>query len=185
MSAPTTPILGICGGCQMLGEAIEDPYGIESQEARVAGLGLLGLTTCFGPDKRVTEVMARGVGDHLLAREPDSEGNLSGYEIHMGRIEAHPGVEQPFAIVTRDGQPQQAWDGAVGQGGAVVGTMIHGILHNPQVRATLISTLRRRRGWDEVLGDPSTRGMVDPMDRLADAVEQALDMEQLRRLIGL
>lgn len=62
-------VLGICGGCQMLGRRIEDPDGVEGAAGAAAdGLGLLDLTTRFGPQKRLTLV------------EP------AGYEIHHGRV---------------------------------------------------------------------------------------------------
>ncbi len=68
-AADGRPVLGICGGCQMLGRRIEDPDGVEGPAgAVVEGLGLLDLVTRFGPEKR------------LVVHEP------AGYEIHHGRI---------------------------------------------------------------------------------------------------
>ena len=62
------PVLGICGGCQMLGRTIADPDGVEGTPTTVDGLGLLDLTTTFGTEKV------------LRTHEP------AGYEIHHGRV---------------------------------------------------------------------------------------------------
>jgi adenosylcobyric acid synthase len=71
-AAAGRPVLGICGGCQMLGREIADPHGIEGPPSTVAGLGLLDLTTEFTPEK-------------VLRRH-----HPAGYEIHHGRVTGSP-----------------------------------------------------------------------------------------------
>lgn len=75
-AAAGKPVLGICGGFQMLGRTIRDPDGIEGPPAEVAGLGLLDVETCFGADK-------------VLRLSDDG-----GYEIHHGRITRGAGVDE-------------------------------------------------------------------------------------------
>lgn len=99
------PVLGICGGCQMLGELIEDSHGVESTETQVCGLGLLALRTRFEREK-VTAGLAL-------------EGDVSGYEIHMGIVEPKNRQASTFQIQSRNGRMegtqrrshQRQWDG--------------------------------------------------------------------------
>src|SRR5207245_9001962 len=76
------PVLGICGGCQMLGQWIKDPEGVESSETVVPGLGLLPLRTLFKRQKITAQVRARATCSTFLTQGVAVE--ISGYEIHMG-----------------------------------------------------------------------------------------------------
>ncbi len=156
--------LGICGGCQMLGGAIEDPEGVESAEPAARGLGLLDVWTRFERTKTVAQVRARLAGGSFLGAagaasvgeaEREGAGELTGYEIHMGRVERVGGAAAAFAIGSRGGKAESALDGAVSADGAVVGTMIHGILDNDGLGRSLLAALRERRGLPRAAGEPA------------------------------
>jgi adenosylcobyric acid synthase len=153
------PVIGICGGFQMLGRRICDPLGVESPEMETAGLGLLPVETVFAPAKTTTQVRAVA----LEGGQP-----LEAYQIHMGRTALLEGA-RPFARLS-DG----TLDGAVG--GRAWGTYLHGLFHNGDFR----------RDWLASLGLPDgDEAQSDPYDGLADILAQSLDMALLNRIIGL
>jgi adenosylcobyric acid synthase len=175
------PVLGICGGCQMLGHRIRDPHAVESEERLVPSLGRLPIETRFERQKITAQVRARVSCPSWLS--DDLVGELSGYEIHMGVIERSRDAAAPFEIVRRNGQQVRVPDGAVDESGTVVGTMIHGIFGNEGVRASLLRFLRRRRGMLE----PSSlaRSGGDDYDTLAAVVRRHVDWDLLQRLPGV
>jgi adenosylcobyric acid synthase len=176
-------VLGICGGCQMLGAWIEDPERVESSEPLVPGLGLLDSSTRFAGDKRTTQVEARCELACFLGEGDPVAATLTGYEIHMGRISLAPTTRSPFRLLARNGQPVQAHDGAINAAGNVIGTMLHGLFANESLRRALLRRLREGRG----LSEPSAAALPPregEYDRLAEALRQALDLRLLRRLIG-
>jgi adenosylcobyric acid synthase len=179
------PILGMCGGCQMLGEVIEDPHGVESAEPRVAGLGLLPLATRFGRDKRTTQATARVAAPSFLTAGAALPEPVSGYEIHMGLVEPTRPCPDAFVIETRNGRPVAGRDGAVGGAGTVVGTMLHGLFENDALRTRMLVALRARRGLPDLpapAGAPRIPTRQAEYDRLEAAVRGSLDLDLLRRL---
>jgi adenosylcobyric acid synthase len=177
------PLLGICGGCQMLGEWIEDPEHVESTQDRFPGLGILPVSTHFQAVKRTTQVQVRQATNALLGT-PGMRG--SGYEIHMGRLR-RMGGEPLLIIEQRNGQPCGEADGAVAHSGAVMGTMVHGLLEDKLLRAGLLERLRQRRGLaaPAVSTSASVPSSEREFARLADIVRSALSLERLRSIIGL
>ena len=174
------PLIGICGGCQMLGEVIDDPHGVEAG-GRVAGLGVLPLATRFGRDKRTAQVRARAAAPSLLTGGATLAGVVTGYEIHMGAVEPTRPCPAAFTLVTRNGELADARDGAIAGYGAIVGTMLHGVFDNDALRAALLDALRARRG----LPAPPPRALPTreaTYDRLADAVRDNVDLALLWRL---
>lgn len=101
------PILGVCGGYQMLGLSIEDPHGVESSERSTPGLGLLAVRTRFASDKLTAQVRARVIEGSFLAAAASSGEELSAYEIHMGVMESAGDSVAPFQILAQ-------WAGGVG-----------------------------------------------------------------------
>ena len=174
------PVLGVCGGYQMLGGAVRDPDRIESDAVVTEALGLLPSVTTFAPGKTTVRVRARvGRASPLFAAAAESE--LTAYEIHHGRTSAS--LPAPFTIVERHGEPARDADGAVSASGAVVGTYLHGLLANDAVRRALLVYLAERKG---IAADPRWGApAADRYERLADAVARAVDVAAVAKLAGL
>ncbi len=168
------PILGICGGYQMLGKRIDDPDAVESATPSTPGLALLELTTRFEPTKTTTQVVAATRDDSYLA----SDQPITGYEIHMGRTTTTG--PSPFSLTRRNDDPLDVADGALSDNGAVVGTMIHGILDNDGVRAGLLHHLRPQRTHAPVTMHTQRRAAYD---RLAASVRASIDMTAMDNII--
>jgi adenosylcobyric acid synthase len=179
-----TPVIGVCGGCQMLGQAIFDPDGVESDAATATGLGLLPLTTRFSQTKRTAQVRARQHSAAFWGRSGGQE-LLTGYEIHMGAVTAADPGAAFCRVVERNRAAESALDGAVNTTGTVVGTMIHGIFENSLLRRDLLNALRARRGLPQPSVAREIPSKDSQYDRLAAALDEHLDSDQLRRIIGL
>jgi adenosylcobyric acid synthase len=175
------PLLGICGGCQMLGESLADPEGVESSEALVPGLALLPLRTRFERTKITAQVQARAASASFLA-EPGSAAVVSGYEIHMGRVTATGAGRDAFELLARNGQRLHALDGAVSENGMVVGTMLHGLFENAELRAGMLQRLRARRGLSAPAHAAPIADRFAEYDRLEAVLRAHVDCALLRRL---
>ena len=133
-----TPVIGICGGYQMLGELIRDVEGVESRQAEVQGLGLLPLVTDFSHTKsthQVRGVVGRGQG--ILSGA--SGLALERYEIHLGLTTGGDG-RAPFQIHERSRIACRDTDGCYGMNGDVMGTYIHGLFHNDELRRSILES---------------------------------------------
>ena len=174
------PIIGICGGFQMLGTAIHDPQRIESINELTAGMGLLPLTTRFGAVKSTHQVKARALaGFGLLAKAKDV--TLSGYEIHMGHTDGNIAT-RPFLIEQRSQELCSDGDGSLSADGNVVGTYIHGLFHNDALRRAILHELAERKGKTLALG-PVKFSVDEQYDRLAAHVRANLNMELIHRIL--
>jgi adenosylcobyric acid synthase len=175
------PVLGICGGCQMLGEVIEDPDGVESKEPKTAGLGLLTLRTTFRREKVTAQVAAGAATPSFLTDFAALSGELAAYEIHMGEVAALGKARPAFTV---RGANRECLDGGVSADGQIVGTLLHGLFANDPLRTRLLAALRKRKGLPPVLPlEPVSRQAA--YDRLAAVVREHLDMALVRRIAGL
>jgi adenosylcobyric acid synthase len=180
------PVLGICGGCQMLTLHIDDPEHVESTAlTSVPGLGLIAARTRFARQKTTSRVVARPSGRGFFAEDVPRDARLEGYEIHMGQLEAMDANGAVFELVERNGRAERAVDGAVGCGGAVVGTMIHGLFENDSLRAGVLRHLRRRKGISEPVSYRAIPTKEQELDRLARVVRESIDGERFGRIVGL
>ena len=175
------PIVGICGGYQMLGEAIFDPERTESAEEKIGGLNLLPLTTVFAPPKITTQVEAGCRCLNFLDVGIAAE-NLTGYEIHTGRSCLRG--QSPFVIVRRNGESCDEPEGLVSADGYVLGTYIHGLFDNDKFRRAVLNALCRRKNLPEKTATVNIRARKEQAyNRLAKIVRENLKMDKLERII--
>ena len=162
------PILGICGGYQMLGRRIRD--GVESGEGEVLGLDLLPTETVFGEEKLLARPEGRALGFGNV--------EVSGYEIRHGRVH-RSGGEPLFAM--NDSQNGDAEGCRVG---AVLGTSWHGVLESDGFRRAFLRWVAEERGLDWMAGDVTFASRREAqLDTLGDLVAENVDREALLRLI--
>lgn len=163
-----TPVLGICGGYQMLGRALSDPEGVE-QGGTVAGMGLLPCETVFSPKKTRTRVTAS------VQAMPFAGAWVEGYEIHMGQT---TGETKPFAVLS-GGRPEGA------AAGTVFGTYLHGLFDSGELTGRLADWLLERKGLPLAAVRPESHQAYQErqFDLLADTVRAGLDMEAVYRIM--
>ncbi len=160
------PLLGICGGFQMLGRVIRDPHGVESLEPVIDGLGLLDIETTMAPVKTTRQVTGRF-----------RDATIRGYEIHVG--ETARGDVQP--LLELDGQGA---DGAISADGRIFGTYVHGLFDEPSAALAIVNHMRELLSLPPL--DPSAIAAAgDPFDRLAAHFRAHLDIEALQIIAPL
>ncbi len=170
-----TPVIGICGGYQMLGLEINDPDKIESRHCSILGLGLLDSTTIFNQEKTTTQVEARVIADWGLL-EGLKDIKVIGYEIHMGQTR-NWNCPPVFQVMETPQGKAGYFDGAVSSNGLVFGTYIHGLFHNTDFVHRLLNKLRQLRGLPTTSIRPVNRQQA--YDKLAEIIRQNLDMSQV------
>ncbi|MBL0937979.1 MAG: cobyric acid synthase [Gemmatimonadaceae bacterium] len=178
------PVLGICGGYQMLGEELVDPSGVE-RRGTARGLGLLPVRTEFATDKVTRRVQATTAETHALWSASTAQP-IRAYEIHMGRTAALDGATVlPAAFqVTPADSTETTDDGACSLDGLVVGTYLHGALENAPLRHAMLAQLAERKGV--ALPEPySALSLDDALDRLATVVGANLDMPAILHMLDL
>ncbi|MCR5683441.1 MAG: cobyric acid synthase [Clostridiales bacterium] len=157
-----TPVFGICGGLQMLGTKIADPYETEGG-GEIAGMGLLPVETVFAREK--TRTQTEGVFRDLEGLYAPLNGLFyRGYEIHMG---------------------QSGFDAPVIQRENVCGSYIHGLFDENGIAEAIVRALYERAGltFDENAVFDVHVYREAQYDKLADAVRGALDMEMIYRIL--
>ncbi len=171
-------MVGVCGGFQMLGKRIDDPYGVEGG-GQTEGLHLLPVDTELHHDKRTAQVTANA----LLPGIADAE-TVRGYEIHVGLTARRQG-DPCFRILDEAGDRE---DGAVSSDGLVWGTYIHGVFDDPSFRRAWLNRVRVRKGLAPgAVADSMevTRRLTSALDQWADHVARHLDMKTVCQALRL
>jgi len=155
------PVVGLCGGYQLLGERVANA-GIESTEEidAVDGFGLLPVETAFREDKRVEAVTRELDGAGPLA---GASGDVSGYEVHMGRTDVPEGLPNPV------GPTSAATD-------CVLGTYLHGLFENETAREAVVDAVYEHADRER----PDTKNSrQSSYDAAADLVSEHVDLAAL------
>ena len=168
------PVLGICGGYQMLGRVLRDLHGVEGPAGETAGLGLLPVVTVMEKEKELARMEARNLLLPFLAKGE----KLAGYEVHMGRTESSGAARPALEITGRNGSPCRVPSGAASEDRPVFGIYLHGLFEDPAAREGLLGWLLKRKGLDHAPA-ASDAPAVSPFDRLADALERHVDLAPL------
>jgi adenosylcobyric acid synthase len=173
------PIIGICGGYQMLGQYIVD--GVESGLPACQGLGLLETRTRFANQK--TTMLVNGhMADNLPGVFAGCSGTpIQGYEIHMGETTLSDGVTS--ALQLNKATPQA--DGALSQDGQVLGCYLHGLFDSGKFTRALLDGLRQGKGlapWQGEVVDYADY-KSQQFDLLAQGMRQHIDIEKIYQIM--
>ncbi|MFC3531219.1 cobyric acid synthase [Vogesella facilis] len=152
-------LIGICGGFQMLGRQLHDPFGLEGPAGSSIGFGLLDMETTLTAHKRLAQAEGR------LAF---ADAAVSGYEIHMG-VSSGPALDKP-AVTLAGG-----CDGAVSADGQVLGSYLHGLFDHPEACQALL----RWAGLQQPAAHDYRAERDKHIDRLADMLERHLKLDSL------
>jgi adenosylcobyric acid synthase len=176
------PVIGICGGFQMLGREVHDPYHMEGDTGRVRGLGLLDITTSLGREKVTRQARATIIHPELFGQQKPGP-SFEGYEIHLGETQLGPHAS-PFLSLTRLGAETSIHDGAISSDGRVMGTYLHGLFDSVEGLTALLEHLFRVSKKNS--GSASRVCGFDrrqQYDKLAAHFRQHLEMKEIYRLI--
>ncbi|MFH0925764.1 MAG: cobyric acid synthase [bacterium] len=167
-------IVGICGGYQILGQTIFDPFHVESSRDSIEGLGVFEIDSRLEREKITSQVKAKILADFGI------EDLLTGYEIHMGESKYRGDVLVFSKLLRNDGQ--EVIDGALDKDGLSFGTYIHGLFDNDLFRRRYLNILRRKKGFEALNQDQNYsffQNKEENYNRLAKIVRENLDIRRL------
>ncbi|ENX3946100.1 cobyric acid synthase [Photobacterium damselae] len=154
-------LMGICGGYQMLGQTIADPLGIEGKAGESQGLGYLDVTTVLEQEKQLKQVSG------TLTLPNQASVPVRGYEIHAG-VTTGVQVDAPIQL-------ESGLDGQLGVDNQVFGTYLHGIFERQEACDAILSWA----GLEATQTPDFDQLREQGIDRVADTIEQYLDLEAL------
>ncbi|WIH21276.1 cobyric acid synthase [Photobacterium damselae] len=154
-------LMGICGGYQMLGQIIADPLGIEGKAGESQGLGYLDVTTVLEQEKQLKQVSG------TLTLPNQASVPVRGYEIHAG-VTTGVQVDAPIQL-------ESGLDGQLGVDNQVFGTYLHGIFERQEACDAILSWA----GLEATQTPDFDQIREQGIDRVADTIEQYLDLEAL------
>ena len=184
-----TPVFGICGGFQMLGQKIMDPEKVESNLKEISGLGLLDIETVMKTDKITTQYgnTIKNVSGILRGTEGME---IKGYEIHQGysylvneKSEENNNLENILKNDTGCLFGDEKLKGAVKEN--IAGTYIHGIFDNSEFTNHFLNEVRKLKGFDRIDENFSYSDYKNrEYDKLAEVLRENLDIKKIYEIMG-
>lgn len=176
MVSTGTPVIGICGGYQMLGRKIIDRDHYESNIYEVEGLGLLDTDTIFEREKIIGQVTGTVISNQGIFHGL-SGTSVTGYEIHMGKS-LRAAMSPAFSI---NGKTGVCPDGAVNEAGNIFGTYLHGLFNNCEFTRGLLTNLSNLRSIAPP--DFSALDRQQAYADLANTVRKSIDLKKIYEII--
>ncbi len=164
------PVIGICGGYQMLGNNISDPNSVE-EGGSIKGIGLLPVSTILKNEK--TRLQTKGAFDQITGIFKElSSMEYEGYEIHMGLTSYDEGNKPVNSNIINQGN--------------VYGSYIHGLFDYEKIASTIISSLGKKKGIDiNSLEEVDYKAFKESQyNKLADTMRLYLDMEKIYGILN-
>ena len=179
-------IIGICGGYQMLGKVLKDPYHVENDLEEVEGIGLLDVETTFETEKTTTQVKAildenlHGYLESLSGKE------VSGYEIHMGITKRNENSNNFVTVKQKLEQKVNYQVGSVNKECNVFGTYLHGIFDDIDFTRTILNNIRKMKNLEPIESNVKSfkEFKNQQYDKLADYLREHLDMEKIYEIMN-
>ncbi|MGL6115710.1 MAG: cobyric acid synthase [Cetobacterium sp.] len=167
-----TPIVGICGGFQILGQKVLDPHGIEGDIEELPGLGLLDVETIMEKEKMTTQYSGKIENSQGILEGLDG-APIKGYEIHQGVTISHEaavtGDKRIVAVVKEN----------------IFGTYIHGIFDNKEITDEILNKIRRKKGLEEKFSQMTFEEYrMGELDKLEKIFRENVDMERVYEILG-
>ncbi|WP_394175156.1 cobyric acid synthase [Thalassotalea litorea] len=160
-------VIGICAGMQMLGEDINDPFGVESTALKAIGLKLLPISTSLAVEKTLTNVQ-------FTLNSELQNAQVNGYEIHTGQSQL---TERTRSKVLYKDAPMER--GLISDDGLIIATYVHGFFNQPQV----LQAITKWCGHKISQSDSAWELQEKAIDRLADACEQHLNINLIEDIL--
>lgn len=171
-----TPVIGICGGFQMLGKVLEDPCGVE-HGGSMRGMGLLDIRTVFCEIKTRTQTAGRMEQGAGLWKSWEGR-DVTGYEIHMGKSENLGGCLELIRL--SDGR----LDALSNEDGSVMGSYLHGLFDTSGFAEAMIRKLMAAKGMEYGTWSFDLEAhKQQEYDRLADLVRRSFDMKKIYEIL--
>ncbi|MGL5330390.1 MAG: cobyric acid synthase, partial [Peptostreptococcaceae bacterium] len=178
-------IIGICGGYQMLGKKLKDPYHVEGEVDEYEGIGLLDTETIFEEEKTTTQVEAT-ICEGLDGYFKNLGGKkVIGYEIHMGATARGKDINDLNTIIKRLYEDVKYTEGSVNKEGNVMGTYLHGIFDELDFTRALLNNIREMKNLENVESKVASfkEFKEKEYDKLADFLREHLDIDKIYEIM--
>ncbi|EMK13798.1 MULTISPECIES: cobyric acid synthase [Leptospira] len=166
-----TDIVGICGGYQMLGRNIFDPYKIETDRKSAKGLSLLQIESTLEKDKSLKQTIATHIPTGC---------EIEGYEIHHGKTTS---TGENTRVIFLSGKTEEL--GHSDLTGRIWGTYIHGVFDKDEFRRKYLDQIRIRKGKPPLINIQFSYDLEKSLNRLAEHVRLSLNMDLIYQTLGL